>query len=265
MAERALPSAASLPRRLLQSLLPWLCVAVLWELLSRSGLVSARLMPSLVLIAQAFVEELQSGVLLFHAWASLLRALTGFLLAVFFGVLLGVLMARNRWFDALFEPVFSFGYPVPKIALYPLLVFVLGFGSPSKIALIFMECLFPVALNTCFGIRAVERKYRWSATNMGATAWQSFFKVLVPAAAPTIFSGIRVALPLSMVVVVITEMIGDSRGLGYFISYATASFKYAQAYAGVLTIALIGFALDRSLVWLRNRLIFWERAGASIL
>jgi hypothetical protein len=75
MAERALPSAASLPRRLLQSLLPWLCVAVLWELLSRSGLVSARLMPSLVLIAQAFVEELQSGLLMFHAWASLLRAL----------------------------------------------------------------------------------------------------------------------------------------------------------------------------------------------
>ncbi len=251
--------------RFAATLFPLLVLMAAWEALSRSGLVSARLMPSIVLIAQAFHAELVSGLLFFHAGASLFRALTGFGMAVVVGIILGVLMARVRWFDALFEPVFSFGYPVPKIALYPLFIFILGFGSPSKIALIFLECLFPIALNTYFGIRAVERKYRWSAANMGASPLQTFFKVLVPAAAPTIFTGIRVALPLSMVVVVITEMIGDSRGLGYFIAYSSASFKYPAAYAAIAAVALIGFTLDRTLVFLRNRIVFWERASGAPL
>lgn len=259
MPERHLPLPTAV-RRGLAMLFPWLVILALWEVLSRSGLVSARLMPSVVLIGEAFAQGLLSGEMLFHAGASLFRALTGFGMAVIVGLFLGVQMARVRWFDALFEPLFSFGYPVPKIALYPLFVFALGFGSPSKIALIFLECLFPIALNSCFGIRAVERKYHWSAANMGASSAQTFFKVLVPAAAPTIFSGIRVALPLSMVVVVITEMIGDSRGLGYFIAYSSASFKYPMAYAAIVAVALIGFCLDRTLVWLRNRIVFWERS-----
>ena len=97
----------------------------------------------------------------------------------------------------------------------------------------------------------------WSAQNLGASRLAIFWKVLLPAAAPTIFSGLRVALPLSMVVVTITEMIGDSSGLGYFIAYSSASFMYDAAYAGVLAIALVGMALDRTMVFLRNRLIFW--------
>lgn len=264
MAESRQPGAAW-ARRGAAALFPLLVLAAVWEVLSRSGLVSPRLMPSVVLIAEAFFGAVVSGEMAFHAGASLFRALTGFGLAVVVGLVLGVLMARVRWFDALFEPVFSFGYPVPKIALYPLFVFVLGFGSPSKIALIFLECLFPIALNSCFGIRAVERKYRWSAANMGANSAQTFFKVLVPAAAPTIFSGIRVALPLSMVVVVITEMIGDSRGLGYFIAYSSASFKYPMAYAAIVAVAVIGFCLDRALVLLRNRIVFWERSSGVSL
>jgi ABC-type nitrate/sulfonate/bicarbonate transport system permease component len=259
------PRAVLMPalRSAAASLFPLLVLMILWEALSRSGWVSSRLMPSVTLIAQAFYDELLSGQLVFHASASLFRALTGFSLAVVVGVILGALMARSRWFDALFEPVFSMGYPVPKIAFYPLFIFVLGFGSPSKIALIFLECLFPIALNSYFGIKAVERKFRWSAANMGASSAQTFFKVLAPAAAPTIFTGIRVALPLSMVVVVITEMIGDSRGLGYFIAYSSASFKYPVAYAAVGAVALIGFLLDRTLVFLRNRIVFWERSDAT--
>ena len=92
---------------------------------------------------------------------------------------------------------------------------------------------------------------------------QTFFKVLIPAAAPTIFTGIRVALPLSMVIVVLTEMIGDSRGLGYFIAYSSASFKYPVAYAAVVAVALIGFMLDRTLIFLRNHIVFWQRSDAT--
>lgn len=238
-------------------------VLAIWEALSRSGLVSRRLMPSLVEIAEAFVAALQKGDILFHAGISLSRALIGFGLAIAGGILLGMALARSRWFDALVEPLFSFAYPVPKIALYPIFIFVFGLGFGSKIALIFLECLYPIALNTYYGMRGVERAHLWAARNMGASPRQIFWRVLLPAAAPSIFAGLRIALPISLIVVIITELIGESRGLGYYVSYASASFEYAQAFAGIAAVAIIGFTLDRTLVFLRNRVIFWER-GAII-
>ncbi len=223
---------------------PFAVVLLVWEALARSGMVSPRLMPTLGLIFQAFYDNLANGELLHHAATSLTRALSGFGLAVVLGTVLGASMARMRTVERLFEPLFSFGYPIPKIALYPLFILALGFGSPSKIALIALECLFPIAVNTYFGVRSVPPRLVWSAQNLGASPLTIFWKVLVPAAAPTIFTGLRVALPLSMVVVIITEMIGDSSGLGYFIAYSSASFMYDASYAGVLAIALVGMGLD---------------------
>lgn len=239
-------------------------VLAIWEILARTGTISKRLMPSLVEIAMAVHDALGSGDLVFHAGISLGRALTGYALAIVFGVLLGVAMARSRLFDAMFEPIFSFGYPVPKIALYPIFIFVFGLGSLSKVMLIFLECLYPIAVNAFYGMRTVDRVHVWAARNMGASDRQIFWRVLLPGAAPAIFAGLRIALPISLIVVIITEMIGESRGLGYYITYASASFEYATAFAGVAAVAAIGFTLDRVLVWLRNRVIFWERGAAFI-
>ncbi len=144
----------------------------IWEVLARTGAVSKRLMPSLVEIAVAVWAALQNGDLLFHAGISLSRAATGYVLAIAAGVLLGVAMARSRLFDALFEPLFSFGYPVPKIALYPVFIFVFGLGSMSKVMLIFLECLYPITVNAFYGMRGVDRVHVWAAQNMGATPRQ---------------------------------------------------------------------------------------------
>ncbi len=251
----------------LRSLARWYSVPLVlavWELLARTGAVSRRLMPSLVEIALAVWDAIASGDLLFHAGISLGRAFAGYALAIIFGILLGVAMARSRAFDALFEPIFSFGYPVPKIALYPIFIFVFGFGNLSKVMMIFLECLYPITVNAFYGMRGIDRVHVWAAHNMGASERQIFWRVLLPGAAPAIFAGLRIALPISLIVVIITEMIGESRGLGYFISYASASFEYSTAFAGVAAVAVIGFTLDRALVWLRNRLIFWERGAAFI-
>jgi ABC-type nitrate/sulfonate/bicarbonate transport system permease component len=145
-----------------------------------------------------------------------------------------------------------------------LFIFIFGFGSLSKVMMIFLECLYPIAVNVFYGMRQVERAHVWAARNMGATQRQIFWRVLLPGAAPSIFAGLRIALPIALIVVIITEMIGESRGLGYFVSYASASFEYATAFAGVAAVAAIGFTLDRALVWARNRIIFWERGAAFI-
>jgi len=251
-------------RRILARWYPVALVLAAWELLSRSGAVSKRLMPSLADIGVALVDALQQGDLAFHAGISLGRALAGFALATVAGVLVGVAMARSRLLEALLEPVFSFTYPVPKIALYPIFIFVFGLGSLSKVMLVFLECLYPITINAYYGMRQVQQVHVWAARNMGASERQVFRRVLLPAAAPTIFAGLRIALPISLIVVIITEIIGESRGLGYYITYASASFEYATAFAGIAAVAAIGFVLDRLLVAVRNRLIFWQRGAAFI-
>jgi ABC-type nitrate/sulfonate/bicarbonate transport system permease component len=237
-------------------------VLAIWEVLSRTGAVSRRLMPSLVEIAAAVWAALQNGDLLFHAGISLGRAATGYALAIAAGVLLGVAMARSRLFDALFEPLFSFGYPVPKIALYPVFIFVFGLGSLSKVMLIFLECLYPIAIVTYQGARNVNRVLIWSAQNMGASRARIFLRVVIPATVPFIFAGFRVALPVAMIVVIITEMINARSGLGFLIQEAENSLRFDLMYTSLLSIAVLGYAGDLLLRRARRRALAWQEPGA---
>ncbi len=239
-------------------------VLSLWEGLARSGLVNPRLFPSLESIATQFLLLLGTGQLVMHAGASLTRVVAGFGLAAGFGVSLGVLMSQVPAFGRAFEPLFALGYPVPRVALYPIFVFAFGLGHLSKVALVTLECVYPIAINTYYGMRAIDPLYVWSAQNMGATRAQILLKVMTPAAAPHIFSGFRIALPIAFVITVLTEMISSTEGLGWLITYASASLARAQVFAGVVAVAVIGFALDRLLAALRNRLIFWEKEVALV-
>jgi len=99
---------------------------------------------------------------------------------------------------------------------------------------------------------------------MGASRWQVFWRVLAPAAMPAIFTGFRIALPVALIIVVSTEIIGESVGLGFFINYASASFDNARALAGLAAVAMIGFALDRSLIWLRRLVVFWQPDAVTL-
>ncbi len=232
---------------------------VAWELLARSGWFSPIIFPSLARIFREFGLLLAQAGPVGDAWHSLYRALGGFGLAAVVGVALGVLMGRSVAVAGLLDPLFSGTYPIPKIALFPIFIFLFGIGSLSKILLVFLECLYPIVINTYAGTRAVNRVLLWSALNMGASRGRILWRVVVPAAAPYIFAGLRVALPIAMIVVIITEMISSADGLGYLVIYSLASLKTDRMLAAVLAIALLGLALDRILVLVRDRLVFWER------
>jgi NitT/TauT family transport system permease protein len=232
---------------------------VAWEGLARSGAFSPILFPPLASIARELGALLMRPDALGEAWQSLARALGGFGLAAGLGVLTGVVMGRSRLVAGLLDPLLSGTYPIPKIALFPIFVFVFGIGSLSKIVLIFLECLYPIVINTYAGTRAVNRVLLWSAANMGASRGQTLRKIVVPAAAPYIFAGFRVALPIAMIVVTITEMIGSADGLGYLAMYSLSSLRTDRMLAVVVIIALLGLGLDRLLVLLRDRLVFWEK------
>ena len=233
--------------------------ALVWEAAARSGLVSPLVVPSVTRIGQQLWLLASQPESLVDAWYSLARALGGFALAAVVGVILGVLMGRSTAVAAALGPLFSGTYPIPKIALFPIFIYLFGIGSLSKVLLVFLECLYPIVITTQAGGRAVSRVLVWSAANMGASRARILRSVVVPAAAPYIFAGFRIALPIALIVVIITEMISSADGLGYLAMYALASFKTDRMLAIVVVIALIGVALDRLAVRLRDRLVFWER------
>ena len=250
--------------QILRSIGRWYSIPLLlaaWQVASMTGLASQRLLPGLDVVAAAFWHDLTNGTLVRHGAISLMRAMAGFGLAALVGVTLGAAMARSRTVNDLFEPIFFFGYPVPKIALFPIFTFVFGIGTLSKVAFVFLECLYPITVATFFAIRHVEKNLIWSAQSMGAGRQRIFWRVLLPAASPAIYAGLRIALPVSIIVVIITEMIGDTTGLGFYITYSATSFEYPKIYAGIAAVGILGFTLDRLFAWSRSRLLHWQAAG----
>lgn len=246
----------------MRRLAPVLLVAALllvWEAISRSGVWNPILFPSLVRISSELFLFFGKIDFLMEAWISLQRAFAGFALATLAGVTIGMLMGRSAWFAALLDPLFSGTYAVPKLALFPIFIFVFGIGSLSKVALVFLECLYPIVIVTSQGARGVSRVLLWSAANMGASRAAALRRVVVPAALPFIFAGLRIALPIALIVVIITEMVSSADGLGYLVIYSLASLKTDRMLAVVVVIAALGWALDRALVALRDRLVYWEK------
>jgi NitT/TauT family transport system permease protein len=230
-----------------------------WEAASRSGLWNPLLFPSLARILNELMFFFSQPEMLHEAWVSLYRAFGGFALAASVGVPLGLAMGRSPLAGALFDPLFSGTYAVPKLALFPIFVFAFGIGSLSKVALVFLECLYPIVIVTSQGARGVNRVLLWSAGNMGASTAAALARVVLPATAPFVFAGFRVALPISLIVVIITEMVSSADGLGYVVIYSLSSLRTDRMLAVVVVIAALGWALDRGLVWLRDRLIYWEK------
>jgi ABC-type nitrate/sulfonate/bicarbonate transport system permease component len=230
-----------------------------WEAAARSGLWSPLLFPSLARIAWELGRLLASGEFILEMWVTLERALGGFALAAACGTLLGVLMGRSAFVAGLLDPLFSGTYAVPKLALFPIFIFVFGIGSLSKIALVFLECLYPIAIMTYHGARDVNRTLLWAARNMGASRVGILRRVVIPATAPFVFAGFRVAAPVAMIVVVITEMLSSADGLGYRVIYSLSSLQTDRMLAVVVVIGGLGYALDRAVVLLRDRLIYWEK------
>ncbi|MDX3907098.1 MAG: ABC transporter permease [Pigmentiphaga sp.] len=247
-------------KRSLRSAASWYSVPlafVVWQLVAMSGVVSPRVLPSLDLVLTALVQDVLSGDLLYHAGITIYRVLIGFAIGSAAGVLIGFVLARLRWFEFLFEPVFFAGYPVPKIALFPIFTFIFGIGTPSKIAFAALECLYPVVVATHLATRGTAREIVWAGQNMGLRGWTLLRHVLIPAALPGIMGGLRIALPIGITVVVVTEMIGDTHGLGFYVGYAGTSFRSDKLYAGIVMIGLVGLALDLLQTAVRRRILRW--------
>lgn len=236
----------------------WLSIPLwfaVWLAIAKSGALSPRVLPDPTAVLATFVSDLANGGLVHHAMVSGTRALAGFGLAAIPGIALGALIARFRLVDALLEPFVFATYPVPKIALFPILSFAFGIGTPSRVAFAFLESIYPIMIAAMFAVRGIRLKLIWSAESMGASRLTILRRVLVPAALPGIFTGFRIALPLALLVVIVTEMMGDAQGLGFYIADGGASFRADRIYAGVVAVGALGYLLDLGLLLVRRALI----------
>src|SRR5882724_4849890 len=142
---------------------------LLWQVAVGSGLVESRLLPSPVRVWAELVTEIGNGQLVYHALVTVSRALVGFALAALVGIPFAAAMARSTVWRNLFEPIFFLGYPIPKIAPFPVFTYIFGIGTPSKIAFTFLECLYPIVVTCYFGFRGIQTRLVWTGQNFGAS------------------------------------------------------------------------------------------------
>ena len=232
---------------------------LLWQVAVATGIVKSRLLPSPERVWAVLVTEIGNGQLIYHASVTISHALVGFTLAALVGIPFAAAMARSALWRNLFEPVFFIGYPIPKIALFPVFTYIFGIGASSKIAFTFLECLYPIVVTCYFGFRGIETRLIWTAQNFGASRAVILRRIILPASLPNIFAGLRVALPVAIIVIVITEMIGGSSGLGYYITIWSTRFSFANVYAAIFVIGVCGFVLDQAMLRVRRRAVYWQR------
>ncbi len=255
---------ASLPRR--RSDLAWriapavsiLLMLAAWEAASRSGIVTAFMLPPPLVVLGRIRADALSGALWINMGLTLYRAFAGFAIAAVLGIALGFAMARNRVARWFFDPIVSAGFPMPKIAFLPIVILWLGLFDVSKIVMVSLDAVFPVVTGTLVGIAGVERELLWSARNMGASEREVLRQVVFPAALPQIMTGLQVALPIALIVAVVTEMVMGGYGLGGAMMTAWRFANSAGVFAGIVEIAAVGYVVVKGMALLRRRLLLWH-------
>ncbi|MDF3066159.1 MAG: transporter permease [Polyangiaceae bacterium] len=258
---RHLDTIAGAVRRALARSAAIILLLAIWELSPRLHLVEPAFLPPLSEVLATGWQLLLSGELLSHVRASLARSLLGFGLAIASGIPLGLLMGWYKGFERAVSPLLEALRNTASLALLPVFILLLGIGEASKVSLIVYACSWPILLNTLSGVRNVDPLLIKFGRTMGLSPFQLFRKVILPAAVPTIFVGIRLAGATSLVVLVAAEMIGAKAGLGYLIIYSQYNFQIPHMYLGIITITGIGLLFNELLQHVEARFTSWKAAA----
>jgi len=255
---------AGAPLRLLAASGSVIALLVGWEALARSDVVSDFLLPQFTVVASRIAEDTLSGTLPVQLGLTLWRALAGFALAGVIGVGIGVMMARNKAAAWFFDPIVSIGFPAPKIAFLPVFILWFGLFDLSKILMTAFAAIFPVIVATAAGTEGVDKYIVWSARNAGASGRNILYEIILPAALPQIITGLQVALPISLIVTIVSEMVMGGEGLGGTMMVAARFADSVGVFAGIVQIAIAGYVLIKAIELARRRLLVWHQETQQI-
>ncbi|EJL91742.1 ABC-type nitrate/sulfonate/bicarbonate transport system, permease component [Herbaspirillum sp. CF444] len=264
----------------LQGLLVPVVVIAIWQGASSLGWINPLVLPSPWAVVHKWFEYLSptkaydpadgsrlawlfSGELIIDAIGSLYRVVVGFLIGAGLALPLGLLMGSSQRVYGLMNLTVQVIRPIPPIAYIPLAILWFGLGNPPALFLISLGAFFPVLMNTIAGVRQVDSIYLRAARNLGASQRTLFVRVMLPAAVPYILSGVRIGIGTAFIVVIVAEMIAVSNGLGFRIMEAREYFWSDKIIAGMITIGLLGLAIDIGMSRLNNYMLRWHRGLES--
>jgi len=232
---------------------------VLWEITPRLGWVKPTYITPPTGVARALWHLASTGDLWKHTSISLQRVLISLALSTAVGVLLGLFIGYFRRVERNLDLLFQAFRQMSAFALFPVFILLFGLGELSKTIIIFWASLWPILLNTSTGVRNVDKVLVRSTQSMGASKAYIFLHVILPAAAPEIFTGIRLGGSYCVMAVVAAEMIGALSGLGWLVIYSQDTFNIPDMYAGIVGLAILGMGLNYVLSWIENRFTRWRQ------
>ena len=247
------------------SLLAILCALALWAVMTESGFVDKKILPSpsdiggqaVILVGQGYAGTPLHQ----HLLASLGRTFLGFTIGAVLAVPLGLALGYSAKLNAIVTPFLSALRPIPVIAYIPLVILWFGIGEFSKILLIALTSFLYITVNAAAGVRSVGADLIRAARSLGVNDKQLFLYVILPESLPYIFAGLRIGAAVSWAVVVAAELVAAQRGLGYLIMDAATFFRIPAVYVGIILIGLIGFAIERIIAALERRFVHWGNRG----
>jgi ABC-type nitrate/sulfonate/bicarbonate transport system permease component len=231
---------------------------VVWEILLRAGIGDRRFIPAPSDIEFQFERLIKSGELAWHVTVTLYRVFVGFLVGSVPAVAIGLLMAMFKPVRIAVDPLIAALFPIPKIALMPLLLLAFGFGDASKIALVAIAVFFPVVVNTYTGAANIEKIYWDVAKNYGASQTVMFTRIVFFGALPMIFAGLRIALAVSFIVLVASEFVASKTGIGYLIWNSWELLQVDTMFVGIVTIGILGLITSALFQEVERKVIPWK-------
>jgi ABC-type nitrate/sulfonate/bicarbonate transport system permease component len=238
-----------------------LVLLVAWEVAADTGVIDGRLFSPPSAIAVRGAEMVTSGELFGHLAATVARLLTGFVIGSILGIIAGMLMGVWRPVRAALEPMFTALYALPKIAILPLLLLIFGLTETPKVLAVVISVFFVVQINTLAGIIQIDSRILEAARAYNATGWKLFRTVLLPAAMPSIMTGLRVSAGMAVIVITAVEFVASNTGLGYLIWNSWQLFQPATMFVGLITVSLVGAIVTGLIILLERALLPWQRSN----
>ncbi|MFS0576890.1 ABC transporter permease [Sporosarcina sp. 179-K 3D1 HS] len=231
---------------------------LLWEFLSRTGLIDIRFFPPPSAILSTFLQMLTSGEMVGHIGVSLYRIFAGFLAGVIPGVIIGLLMGLYSPIRHFVSPIVMALMPIPTLALLPIIIILFGIGDLSKVVTIAGSVFFPVVINTAAGVINIDKIYLDVAQNYGAGRWSFFWKIALPGAMPVMLEGIQMGQAIALLTIVAAEMMGATSGIGYLIWVSYKAFLLQEMYVGLILISFFGYLFSLILRGIQKKILPWR-------
>jgi NitT/TauT family transport system permease protein len=240
-----------------------------WEAFSRSGYLPPALLPPPSAVLHALADWIvgldhstqdYSGTWLRHATASFLRVATGFAIAATVGVIFGTAIGWSRFVEKTVEPTLQMLRPIPPVSWIPLAIIWFGIADKPAIFLVFLGAFFPVLMNTIHGVKTIDRNLIRAGAMMGASEQQLLWNIVVPAALPSIFAGLRIAIGSAWMLTVTAEMVAVKSGVGYVLWDSYYFLRYDMVIAAMVSIGLLGYLSDVAVKTLMGGVLRWQRA-----